>query len=100
MSRFVGDLTWRQYLPAYLALLIGAVAGAIWGEARFGVDAERVVLAEGALLFALAALGRPRLLYLVVRNTAWFTSIETDRAMRWTLAVLAGGLALSAVFHD
>ncbi len=100
MTRFVGCLTWRQYLPAYFVLVVASVAGSIWAEERFGIDGERAILAEMALLFAVAATGRPRFLYLVVRNTGWFTAIETDRAMRGTLAVLAALLALGAAFHD
>jgi hypothetical protein len=90
-------MTWGRFLIGYLVSLIVAIGSAVWLEMRFGFPRYRTILLIGALFFAWAALGRPRYIYLLVRNIGWFSAIEGDRSMRTTLWVLAAVLLLIAL---
>jgi hypothetical protein len=90
-------MKWGKFARGYVVLLLGTVALAFMLERLTGFEGERIVIAECALLFAVAASGRPRSLYLLVRNIGWFSAVDRDRAMRMLLVVLALGLALLAV---
>jgi hypothetical protein len=96
MGRFVGEMTWGRFLLGYVTSIVLAVAGSIWLEARLGIPSRRGVLLIAALFFGWAAIGRPRYIYLLVRNIGWFSAIETDRSMRTALWVLAAGLLIGA----
>jgi type IV secretory pathway TrbD component len=96
VGRFVGEMTWGKFLIGYLVSLALGVAASIWLEARFGIPYVRSLCVIGAALFAWAAVGRPRYVYLLVRNIGWFSGIESDRAMRTTLWVLVAGLLVAA----
>lgn len=96
MGRFVGGMTWGKFLAGYAAALALGLAAALWLRAAFGLGREQAVMLVTAALFAWAAVGRPRYVYLLVRNIGWFSGVESDRAMRATLAALAGALLLGA----
>jgi hypothetical protein len=98
MGRFVGDMNWRTFTIGYVSFLVVGVTLALWGERRFHVRGERIILAEGAIMFTVAAIGRPHVVYRVVRNTGWFAAIQSDVVMRWILGVLAVFLAAGAWF--
>ena len=98
-DRFVGKLTWGRFLLGYTTIVIATVVSSIWGEQRFHVSGERIAFVEFALLFGITTMGRPRSLYAIVRNVGWFTLIESDRAMRIVLLILATGCACAAIFH-
>lgn len=98
MPRFVGDMNWRTFILGYVSFLVIAVTVAIWGGNHFHVDAQRIITFEGALLFLIAAVGRPNVVYRVVRNTGWFAAIESDTTMRGVLVALAVLLGAVGVF--
>jgi hypothetical protein len=89
-------MNWKRFTRGYFALLLSTVALAFTLERFTGVEGERIVIAECALLFVLAASGRPRALYLLVRNIGWFSALD-DRALRMLLLVIALGLVLLVV---
>jgi predicted transporter len=89
MGRFVGDIDWSRFLLGYVAILAAILAAAFALHQWLGIQGERSIYRLVGLLFVIAAIGRPPYLYRVVRNTGWFSGIESDRMMRTVLLILA-----------
>jgi hypothetical protein len=89
-------LPFGTFLKLYISILASVVLISALAERLFGVDALRVGGALFGVMFLLAAGGRPRLLYKVVRSTGWFALIDPDWLMRVVLVFAAAvGFALA-----
>jgi hypothetical protein len=78
-----------NYLVGYVVIVGAMVGAASLGEKLLGIDGMRMVFLTGGGLFAWAVIGRPRALYLVVRNAGWFHHIRDPITMRVILAIIA-----------
>jgi hypothetical protein len=78
-----------SYLVGYVVIVGAMVGAASLGEKLLGIDGMRMIFLTGGGLFAWAVIGKPRALYLVVRNAGWFHHIRDPIAMRAILAIIA-----------
>lgn len=92
------EVTYGYFLAGYFILLFALVSLGLAGERWFGIDYYRSACVLCGGMFVLAGAGVPRTLYLVVRNTGWFSLIEDPMVMRGLLVVLGAGLILFGVF--
>jgi hypothetical protein len=90
------EISYRYFLVSYLTIFVLMQVVAWGGYYLLDLDPFRLLYLFCGLLFTLAAIGVPRRLYLVVRNTGWFYSIQDPRIMRLLLLVLGVGLLLAA----
>lgn len=91
-----GGLLPRQFALGYAAFLGGILGLGYMLGMTVGLDVMRAVLAVAAVVFAIAAFGRPRVVYLVVRNIGAARWIANDRAVRVLFVAHAVILALLA----
>lgn|GEM_PF-1669311 len=91
------EISYPAFLVGYFVILIFIVTLSLALDRFMGVDWHRAVFVSCGLLFVAAALGWPRHLYLIVRNTGWFASIRSPLAMRWLLALLGIALTLAGL---
>lgn len=97
-ARSHGDpesIPYRTFLVGYLSGLSGAVALTILARRLFGFDVYATAFALSGFIYLVAAAQRPRVVYLVLRNTNWFALIRDPRRMRWIMLIL--GIALLVV---
>jgi hypothetical protein len=92
------EISYGSFLKGYLLLMVSLVVVTIGGEEWLGIDAYRSAFVLCGGLFALAGIGVPRKLYLVVRSTGWFSFIEDPRVMRGLLVLLGVVLILAGFF--
>ena len=92
------EISLWNYLVGYVTV-IGAMVGlAVLGDRLLGIHGVRTICLTCGWLFCFAAIGKPRALYLVVRNTGWFHHIASPVVMRTVLALLALMLFAFAAF--
>ncbi|MEX2185795.1 MAG: hypothetical protein WD875_03330 [Pirellulales bacterium] len=84
-----GDISLLNYFVGYVVILGAMVGLASLGNQLLGIDPVRMVCLCCGLLFGCAAIGKPRELYLVIRNTGWFHHIRNPVAMRTVLTLFA-----------
>lgn len=89
MSRLVGGITWPRYIAGYVLWLGGSLLVAFLAARLLALDAMRVLLAECAAFFAVAALGRPRPVFLLARNIGAASLIGSERTVRLMFAGFA-----------
>jgi hypothetical protein len=92
------EMSTGSYLLGYVAVMGGTLGIVLLAQSLLGIDPLRTTLLACGVLFAWAALGKPRALYLVVRSLGWFHLIRSPDAMRAVLVLLAVLLLVVGVF--
>lgn len=84
------DIEWWHFVVLYLAVMLAGVGIGLGAEALLGADWVRVLGLYFGVVFLLASVNRPSLLFRVVRNTGWFAVLPSGvlRVLLCTLGLL------------
>ena len=82
-------LPFTVFLAVYVGTMVLGASLSVLLERVLGLDLGRSLLGYATVVFALAALRRPEILFQVLRSTGWFVLIPSDKFMRVLLGIVA-----------
>ena len=82
------SITTGRAISVYIASIILGIAAALVADLYFGLSGHRVIHFYIGVLFLLASIKRPGLLFETIRRTGRFSRIKNDKTLQIIMAVV------------